>query len=193
MSTRAFETSSKFSLAGNRGGGTLTLPTSRADIAVRERPGAEASVLLIHGDGESKEIFEHLFASDFAAGRHLIAFDLPGHGRSGEPYDSFTACTIEAYADLALEVLERLGVESAFVVDRWRGGSVGRELMTIFPGMLGLAIVGREPDLGAEPEVEPIPVVEVDGAANNSLELVISCLCTCDAALQRAPLAWYGG
>ncbi len=193
MPTPAFETSSKFSLAEIQGGGTLTLPTSRADIAVRERPGAEASVLLIHDDGETKDVFEDLFASDFASGRHLIAFDLPGHGRSGEPYDAFTACTIDAYADLALEVLERLGVENAFVVDRWRGGSVGRELMTIFPGMLGLAIVGREHDLGAEPEVEPIPVVEVDRAASNSLELAISCLSARDAALQRAPLAWYGG
>ena len=168
------------------------MSTSRADIAIRQTGGAGLPILLIHGEGESKEAFETLFSASAPNSHRLIAIDLPGHGRSGEADDPATACTVEGYADLALEVLERLGIDNAFVVDRSPGGCIGRELMTIFPGMVGLAIVvgadGRTADLGWG----PVPVFEIAETAR-SIEPALLRLAASAAALERAPLAWFGG
>ena len=122
-----------------------SIVTSRAEVAVRLSAGSGTAILLIHSVNGSSAQFNHLFETPFADQYRLIAIDLPGHGNSSEAYDPETACTTEGYADIALEILEWLDIDNAFVVDTSRGGVIGRELMTIFPGMLGLAIVDGAP------------------------------------------------
>ena len=168
------------------------MPTSRADIAIRQSGGAGSPILLIHGEGESQEAFATLFSSSAANGFRFIAIDLPGHGQSGEAYEPATAWTVYGYADLALEVLERLGIDNAFVVDRSPGGCIGHELMTIFPGMLGLAIVVGADEPAAAASAGPVPVFEISDSAG-SIEPALLHLAASAAALERAPLAWYGG
>ena len=129
-----------------------SIVTSRAEVAVRLSAGSGTAILLIHSVNGSSAQFNHLFETPFADQYRLIAIDLPGHGQSGEAYEPATAWTVYGYADLALEVLERLGIDNAFVVDRSPGGCIGHELMTIFPGMLGLAIV-----VGADERAPPPP------------------------------------
>jgi len=164
--------------------GISTLAASRADIAVRQSRGTGRAILLVHGEGESMAAFAPLFTSELAESHHLVAFDLPGHGASGEPYDAESACTAEGYADLALEVLERLGVDSAFVVDRSLGGRIGREMFMIFPEMLGLAVVrggGRE-----DHEIHA-PIFEIDAADVLNLTPALA------EIAEREPRVWFGG
>ena len=174
-------------------GGQL-LPTSRAEIAVRVGQGEGAPILLIHAIGGSSADFEDVFQYAFANDHRIIAVDLPGHGHSGEASDHETAYTIEGYAETLLETLERLGVDSAFVIDQSREGQIGRELMTIFPGMLGLAVVGG-PFHGAvgDSSVDFAPVYEIGAISEDALEPVILSLELREAALSIAPRLWYGG
>jgi len=170
------------------------LATSRADIAVRVSEGEGAPILLIHAIGGSGADFDRVFDYAFAHDHKLIAVDLPGHGRSGEASDHETAYTTEGYAETLLETLERLGVDSALVIDQSRDGRIGKELMTIFPGMLGLAIVGG-PFRGAVGDscVESVPVYEIGAISEDALEPVILSLELREAALSIAPRLWYGG
>ena len=156
--------------------------------------GEGAPILLIHAQGGSSRDFDTLFASAIAADHRLIAIDLPGHGASGEAHDPETAYTIEGYADTALEALERLGIDNALIVDLSGDGWVGRELATIFPGMLGLAVVGsraRHADGDVFPGAPPI--YEIPRLDEESLEPVLQSLELRDAALSLAPRLWYGG
>ena len=75
------------------------LPTSRADIAVRQSAGPGMSVLLLHAPASSKDAFDALFQKELASDYRMIAIDLPGHGASGEAHDPASAYTTEGYAD----------------------------------------------------------------------------------------------
>jgi len=169
--------------------------TSRADVAVRLSQGEGAPILLVHAIGRSSEDFDDMFGYAVAWDHRLIAVDLPGHGDSGEASDPESAYTIEGYAETLLETLERLDVDSAFVIDLSKYGRIGKELMTIFPNMLGLAIVGG-PARGAvvDSSVEtPAPVYEIGAIDEASLEPIILSLELREAALSIAPRLWYGG
>ena len=170
-----------------------SIVTSRAEVAVRLSAGSGTAILLIHSVDGSSAQFNHLFEMPFANQYRLIAIDLPGHGNSSQAYDPETACTTEGYADVALEILERLDVDDAFVVDASRGGVIGRELMTIFPGMLGLAIVDGGPNR-ENPVVSGVaPIYMVEGASGIMLTPVFSAIPALEAAFARTPLLWYGG
>jgi pimeloyl-ACP methyl ester carboxylesterase len=171
---------------------TSILSTSRADIHIRQSGGRGSPILFLHGEGESMEAFATLFTSSAANGHRLIAIDLPERGQSGKDNDLAAACTAYDQADLALEVLERLGIDTAFVVDRSPGGCIGRELMTMFPGMRGLLIVGGGDDSrGVDASSGPVPVFEISESAH-SLEPALLRLAASEAP-ERAPLAWLGG
>jgi pimeloyl-ACP methyl ester carboxylesterase len=177
------------------GQGDLKLvQTSRADVAVRLSEGEGAPILLVHAVGRTSEDFHELFGYAVAWDHRLIAVDLPGHGLSGEASDHETAYTIEGFAETLLETLERLGVDSAFVIDLSLNGQIGKELMTIFPGMLGLAIVGG-PSRGAvvDCSAESAPVYEIGAIDEEALEPIILSLELREAALSIAPRLWYGG
>lgn len=170
------------------------LPTSRADIAVRQSGGPGMSVLLLHAPASSKDMFDGLFQNEIANDYRLIAIDLPGHGASGEAHDPASAYTTEGYADSALETLERLGVERAFVVDASEDGWIGRELATIFPGLLGLAVLGLtnaeyvdDDDRGAP------PVFQLPDFSDETLKPILKRMERREAALTLSPLLWYGG
>jgi pimeloyl-ACP methyl ester carboxylesterase len=171
-----------------------TLPTSRADVAVRMSAGEGLPILLVHGIGGSSDDFDTLFGLAFAHDHRLIAVDLPGHGRSGEASDHDTAYTVEGYAESLLETLERLGIDNVFVIDRSENGCIGRELMAIFPGALGLAVVDdatfcETPDAS----LELPPIYRISSTSDEALEPVIQALELREAALSVAPRLWYGG
>jgi len=121
------------------------LPTSHAAIAVSESGGSGPPVLLIHGNSSCKEVFRNQL--DGAIGRRwrLIALDLPGHGRSADARNPQRTYTMPGYADMAVEVLDRLGV-SRFAVLGWSlGGHIGLEMFTRHAGMAGLLATGTPP------------------------------------------------
>lgn len=173
--------------------GIGSVATSRANLAFRFSEGKGAALLLIHGEGESMAAFASLFGAPIADAHRMLAIDLPGHGASSEAYDPQTACTVEGYADVALECLERLGIDYALVVDRSAGGRIGLELMSIFPGMLGLAIVGGSTD-AADVVNTLIPVHVVAEASEVALAAAVKGLAAREAQMaQNASSLWYGG
>lgn len=171
-----------------------TVATSRADIAVRTSAGEGLPFVLIHDIGRSSEDFNGMLSYAFSHDHRLIAIDLPGHGRSGEATAHEFADTVEAYAEMLLETLERLGVENAFIIDRSREGRIGRELVSIFPGAMGLVIVDDATYCETQnAEFEQTPIYHIASISEEALEPIIASLELREAALSVAPRLWYGG
>jgi pimeloyl-ACP methyl ester carboxylesterase len=126
------------------------LPTSFADIAVSDSAGAGSAVLMIHGNSSCKEVFRHQVESPLGARLRLIAMDLPGHGASSDAGDPATAYTLNGYADAAVEVLARLGVERATVFGWSLGGHVALNMISRLAGLTGVMISGTPPVDGTE-------------------------------------------
>lgn len=75
----------------------------------------------------------------------MIAFDLPGHGASEDAPDPARSCTIPGYADLTLEILDRLEIREAAILGWSLGGHIGLEVMARWSGLRGLMAVGAPP------------------------------------------------
>jgi pimeloyl-ACP methyl ester carboxylesterase len=65
---------------------------------------------MLHGFTLSSEQWEEYF-DDFGSDYTIVAFDLPGHGKSDRPEGAFS---YERWAELILQALESLGIDSAF-------------------------------------------------------------------------------
>ena len=101
-------------------------------------------ILFLHGNSACKEAFENQFAH-FRDKHRVVAFDLPGHGVSdnGDPESTYN---VIAYADIAEEVLDTLGVEQPFVVGWSLGGYNALELTSRKPSSYsGVVTTGTSP------------------------------------------------
>jgi pimeloyl-ACP methyl ester carboxylesterase len=120
------------------------ISTPHGLIAYADSGGDKPPVLFIHGNSACKEAFQYQFAAlrdDF----RLIAFDLPGHGVSGngEPETDYN---VPAYAEVAEKVLETCGVKNPVVFGWSLGGYVALELSArAVVKVRGLAIAGTTP------------------------------------------------
>jgi pimeloyl-ACP methyl ester carboxylesterase len=139
--------------------------TSHADISVRQTTGKKLPILLLHGGGLCKETFDRQLESSLGAQYRMIAIDLPGHGASSDPFEPERTYRIEGLADVALEVLECLGIDNAVVVGASLGGWVGLQMLQTFPGLVGLTLTGTVPSDTAAPLSAPgFPEVRRSGA-----------------------------
>lgn len=124
---------------------TYVLQTSHATIAVSESGGSGPPVLLIHGNSSCKEVFRNQMDGAIGRRHRLIAIDLPGHGKSSDARNPRRSYSVQGYADMATEVLDRLGV-GRFAVLGWSlGGHIGIEMFSRHDGMVGLLATGTPP------------------------------------------------
>jgi len=121
------------------------IATAHGPIVVEDRAGAGIPLVLIHGNSSCLGVFRRQIEGDAVRDRRVIAFDLPGHGRSGDAPDPDRSYNRSGLADATLDVLGRLGVTEAVVLGWSLGGHIGIELLTRFPGLRGLMIVGTPP------------------------------------------------
>jgi pimeloyl-ACP methyl ester carboxylesterase len=131
------------------------ISTSHADISVRQTTGKKLPILLLHGGGLCKEAFDRQLESSLGAQHRMIAIDLPGHGASSDAFDPDRTYRVEGLADVALEVLETLGIDNAVVVGASLGGWVGLQMLQTFPGLVGLTLTGTLPGDRAGPLSAP--------------------------------------
>ena len=102
-------------------------------------------VVMIHGNSISGRIFRN--QSDGALGRNyrIIAPDLLGHGHSSDAIDPTRTYNMPGQASAMAEFLALIGVDRAVVFGWSLGGYIGLEMVSRFPGMLGLMITGTPP------------------------------------------------
>lgn len=105
--------------------------------------GTGAPVLLVHGSGPGitasmswLPVMEPLAA----AGRRVIAVDMPGYGKSAPLPDADTPVNVAAHLE---KLLDTLGIGEATVVGHSRGGRIATELAIQAPERLtSLSVIG---------------------------------------------------
>jgi pimeloyl-ACP methyl ester carboxylesterase len=100
---------------------------------------------MIHGNSFSRGVFRHQLQGRLTEHHRLITFDLPGHGESSDAPDPMRSYSLPGFADAAVELLGKLGVDEAIVLGMSLGGHIGIEMVPRFAGMRGLMIVGSPP------------------------------------------------
>ncbi|SRR5579884_3202659 len=135
-------------------GSTVEFVATAAAPSVRvARIGQGEPLLLINGLGANLEMWQPL-VRELAADRELIAFDLPGTGRSARPR---WPLRMPQLARLVTELLDELGHDQLDVLGYSLGGIVAQELAHRAPGRVGrLVLCATTPGL---PSVPPNPIV----------------------------------
>ena len=99
--------------------------------------GSGPDLLLVHQSGNSSE--EYAGMVPYLADRfRLIAFDLPGHGRSDDPPEQ---ATVEDFAYAARRLLDHLGVRKAHVLGHHGGALTAMSLLASEPDRFEKAIL----------------------------------------------------
>jgi ABC-type branched-subunit amino acid transport system permease subunit/pimeloyl-ACP methyl ester carboxylesterase len=123
--------------------------TRHGRIAVADTGGDKPALLLIHGNSSAKEVFSNQFTA-FRERYRVISFDLPGHGVSDNA-DPEKDYSVEAFADVAEDVLTALGAGRPYVFGWSLGGYIAIELAARGYPIRALSISGTPP-LGVVPE-----------------------------------------
>jgi pimeloyl-ACP methyl ester carboxylesterase len=133
-------------------------------IAVYESEGSGPAALLIHGNSADAQTFRHQLDGDFGAGHRLVAIDLPGHGQSSAAADPERTYSLPGYADVVVEVVERLQLPRPVIVGWSIGGHVALEAAERLPDAAGFFIYGAPP-IGIPPAMERAFLPNPDTAA----------------------------
>jgi pimeloyl-ACP methyl ester carboxylesterase len=106
---------------------------------------SDSSVVFLHGNSASKELFEGQMDVCAALGVNCLALDFPGHGRSDDATDPQAAYSMPGYAAAVSDILNELQWGDVRVVGWSLGGHVALELMASDQRVTGCMIVGTPP------------------------------------------------
>jgi pimeloyl-ACP methyl ester carboxylesterase len=121
-------------------------------------------LLLLHGWGASVYMWRDWFAPLAAAGRRVIAVDLPGHGLSDKPDDA-TTYSLDGMVAAVSELMDAEGLTNADVVAQSMGGTISiqiaeahphriRRLVLVNPACFGLVRIQRLARMVSPPVVD---------------------------------------
>lgn len=123
----------------------LSVSTTQGRISIWDSQGMGQPVFFIHGNSACKEVFSFQFKSELTKRYRFIAMDLPGHGKSDKACDAETTYNFEGYANVALEVFEKLQLKKPIVVGWSLGGHIGIDIAKKTKNIGGLLITGTPP------------------------------------------------
>jgi len=107
-------------------------------IAYAAAGAGSPAVCLVHGTGGSSAVWAHQLdgLADLA---HIVAVDLPGHGRS----DGTIPKRIEDAAAVIAEFLDALGIARIVIGGHSMGGAIAQQFALSYPGRVdGVILVG---------------------------------------------------
>jgi pimeloyl-ACP methyl ester carboxylesterase len=123
-----------------------TVTTSVADIRLTETESQGSPIVLLHGAGANRHVFEAQIESQLGERHRLLVIDLPGHGESTDAFDPATGYSLPGYTEALRTVFEARGVSRATIFGWSLGGHIAIELMSEHPELVaGLMLTGTPP------------------------------------------------
>jgi pimeloyl-ACP methyl ester carboxylesterase len=117
------------------------------EVAFRHLPGAGTPVLLIHGIGSSMETWVDIPERLSAAGVHVVAVDLSGHGDSSKGPGDYS---LGSLASTLRDLLDYLGFDRVHLVGHSLGGGVSMQFAYQFPERVDAIVLVSSGGLGEE-------------------------------------------
>jgi len=130
------------------------------------------AILFIHGFRQSYLSWSVQFASDLKTRCHLVAFDLRGHGNSGQPWEASAYDHGQPWADDVASVIKSTGISRPLIVGWSYGGNVAMDFARYHPDIpvAGYILVSTTAGMikppAPAPGAPPRPTVVQDLAAN---------------------------
>jgi pimeloyl-ACP methyl ester carboxylesterase len=122
--------------------------TPRLRVAFVElNPQGARTIVFVHGMSAQLRHWQYQLDAFAAAGYRVLALDLPGYGKSDKP-GSFPY-TMEALADVLLELLDRQAVAQPIIVGHSMGGHLALSLAIRHPGRVGALVLTNSAGLEA--------------------------------------------
>ncbi len=152
----------------------------------RDHDPADPTVLLLHGAGMDHTVFALQARALAHHGRNIIAFDLPGHGRSeGPALDS-----IAAMADWVLRAASACGVERFRLAGHSMGSLVALEAAARGGTRVeALALLGFAPEMRVHPDL----LAAARAGEHATVELMTSWSLGAPLGANPAPGLWLAG
>ena len=124
---------------------TLDVQTRTGRLRVADSGGPGVPVVLLHGSGANRTVFDRQFTSPLLSRFRLIAPDLPGHGESDDAADA-AQYAMPGFAGSVEEMLLALDVEQAVLFGWSLGGHIAIEMAGRSNAeILGLMLCGAPP------------------------------------------------
>lgn len=130
----------------------LTVDGKRAHAATgsRENAPTEPAVILIHGAGLDRTIWQMQTRNIAFRGRRVFAVDLPGHGRSEGP----ALASVAEMADWVVRFMDAAGVDRATVMGHSMGSLIALDLAARHPERAeGLILTGVAEAMPVHPDL----------------------------------------
>jgi pimeloyl-ACP methyl ester carboxylesterase len=130
------------------------------------------AVLFIHGFRQSYLSWAEQFGSTLAEHCHLVAFDLRGHGNSGQPWEASAYDTSRPWADDVEAVIKATGLSKPLIVAWSFGGNVVMDFARHYPNepVAGFVLTGTgagtSPMPAPPPNAPPRPTTSPDLETN---------------------------
>jgi pimeloyl-ACP methyl ester carboxylesterase len=153
-----------------------TVAVGGQEIAFRQSPGNQRTVVFAHGNSSSSRTWGQLMAGQFGQRYRCLALDLPGHGRSA-PASNHSIYSLPGYAATLAAFARALAAEDAVIVGWSLGGHTAIETAPSLPEAAGFLISGTPPVASAAQMAEaflPDPALNVGFSASVSQDQALA-------------------
>lgn len=116
-----------------------------SSLAMLERGGEGAPIVLLHGNSSSGVVFDALLREPALEGRRLVVIDLPGAGHSADGAVPHQDYTIPAVARALIEGLARADIVDPVVLGWSLGGHIAIEMAAQGAMVRALILTGTPP------------------------------------------------
>lgn len=105
------------------------------------------ALIMIHGNSLDSSLFHRQFSNEFLNQYHLIAPDLPGHGKAGRSNDPEKDYGVNAYIEFLKSFIHELGLQELVIFGHSLGGHLGIHLADSLTDVKvkGLILTGTPP------------------------------------------------